>query len=83
MRSGVVSETPPTNWARPLVGLGDLLGDGQGFIDGLDAAAIEGVNQWEYEPTLLNGEPVSVTFTVRVNFTLSGDDSAGEPKSEQ
>jgi len=36
----------------------------------LDAAAIEAVRQWEYEPTLLNGVPVPVIMTVTVNFRL-------------
>ena len=36
----------------------------------LDAAAVEAVRQWRYEPTLLNGEPVPVIMTVTVNFTL-------------
>ena len=36
----------------------------------LDAAAIEAVRQWRYEPTLMNGEPVPIAMTVTVNFTL-------------
>jgi TonB family protein len=36
----------------------------------LDAAAIEAVKKWEYTPTLLDGEPVTVTMTVTVNFRL-------------
>jgi protein TonB len=36
----------------------------------LDQAALDAVRQWEYEPTLLNGEPVPVIMTVTVNFTL-------------
>ena len=36
----------------------------------LDAAAIEAVRQWRYEPTLMNGVPVPVAMTVTVNFTL-------------
>ena len=34
----------------------------------LDAAAIEAVRKWRYEPTSLNGTPVSVIMTVTVNF---------------
>lgn len=34
-------------------------------------AAIEGVRQWEYEPTHLNGNPVDVITVVDVNFTLA------------
>ena len=36
----------------------------------LDQAAIDAVRQWEFEPTLLNGQPVPVMMTVTVNFTL-------------
>ncbi|HXW08321.1 MAG TPA: M56 family metallopeptidase [Vicinamibacterales bacterium] len=36
----------------------------------LDKAAIDAVTQWEFAPTLLNGEPVPVIMTVTVNFTL-------------
>jgi TonB family protein len=31
-------------------------------------AAREAVNQWQYKPTLLNGEPVEVLTTIDVNF---------------
>jgi protein TonB len=31
-------------------------------------AAIAAVKQWQYEPTLLNGEPVSVILTAKVHF---------------
>ena len=34
----------------------------------LDAAAIDAVKQWQYVPTLLNGEPVALVMTVSVNF---------------
>jgi len=37
----------------------------------LAAAAIEAVRQWEYETTLLNGDPVEVVTTIDVNFTLA------------
>ena len=36
----------------------------------LDQAALDAVRQWEFEPTLLNGQPVPVIMTVTVNFTL-------------
>jgi TonB family protein len=36
----------------------------------LDQAALDAVRQWEYEPTLLAGKPVSVIMTVTVSFTL-------------
>jgi TonB family protein len=35
----------------------------------LDQAALDAVRQWEYTPTLLNGEPVPVMVTVTINFT--------------
>jgi TonB family protein len=35
----------------------------------LDQAALDAVRQWEYTPTLLNGEPVPVLVTVTINFT--------------
>jgi TonB family protein len=37
---------------------------------GLDEAALEGVSQWEYQPTLLNGQPVEVETIINVNFQL-------------
>ena len=36
----------------------------------LDAAAVEAVRQWEFEPTYLNGMAVPVIMTVTVNFRL-------------
>lgn len=36
----------------------------------LDAAAIDAVRQWVYEPLLINGRPRPVTFTVTVTFVL-------------
>ena len=35
-------------------------------------AALAAVQQWRYEPTLLNGVPVEVITTIDVNFTLGG-----------
>ncbi|HYN07115.1 MAG TPA: energy transducer TonB [Vicinamibacterales bacterium] len=37
----------------------------------LDQAALDAVMQWQFTPTLLNGNPVSVLMTVTVNFSLS------------
>ena len=34
-------------------------------------AAMDAVQQWAYEPTLLNGDPVEVLTQIDVNFTLS------------
>jgi protein TonB len=36
----------------------------------LDAAAIDAVRQWEFTPTLLNGQAVPVLMTVTVSFQL-------------
>jgi len=36
----------------------------------LAKAAVDAVRQWEYRPTLLNGEPVEVDTTVDVVFSL-------------
>ncbi|HLY19961.1 MAG TPA: M56 family metallopeptidase [Bryobacteraceae bacterium] len=37
----------------------------------LAAAAIEAVKNWQYQTTLLNGDPVEVVTRIDVNFTLS------------
>jgi protein TonB len=37
----------------------------------LDQAALDAVVQWEFEPTLLNGQPVEVEMDVFLTFTLS------------
>ena len=37
----------------------------------LAEAAMEAVKQWQYKPTLLNGEPIEVITQIDVNFTLS------------
>jgi TonB family protein len=34
-------------------------------------AAMDSVNQWVYRPTIVNGNPVAVTTTIEVNFTLA------------
>ncbi len=39
-------------------------------LPALDEAAVEAVNQWQFEPTMLNGVAVPVIMTVTVNFTL-------------
>jgi TonB family protein len=39
--------------------------------DDLSQAALDGVRQWRYSPTLLNGQPVEIATEVMVNFTLS------------
>lgn len=37
----------------------------------LDQAAVEAVRQWQFTPTLLNGEAVPIVMTVTVNFTMT------------
>jgi TonB family protein len=37
----------------------------------LDQAALDAVMQWEFTPTLLNGQPVPVLMTMTVQFTLT------------
>lgn len=37
----------------------------------LDDAALGAVRQWQFTPTLVNGDPVPVVMTVTVNFTLN------------
>ena len=39
-------------------------------MDGLDEAAVEAVRRWRYEPTIVNGRPVSVILTETVRFEL-------------
>jgi len=34
-------------------------------------AAVDAVYKWRYEPTVLNGQPVPVILTARINFALS------------
>ncbi|MFZ0921965.1 MAG: energy transducer TonB, partial [Candidatus Acidiferrales bacterium] len=43
----------------------------------LRQAAIDAVKQWQYQTTLLNGEPVEVDTTVSVVFDLGGAPTAG------
>jgi protein TonB len=38
----------------------------------LDQAAIDAVEQWQFTPTLVNGQTVPVIMTVTVNFSLGG-----------
>ena len=45
-----------------------LKGPGEGW--GFEAAAIEAVKQWRYEPALQYNRPVTVYYTVVINFRL-------------
>jgi len=38
---------------------------------GLAQAALDAVRQWQYQPTLLNGQPVEVVTTVTLDFQLA------------
>ena len=58
----------------------DIVVDGRGkvastsvlrSVAGLDEAAIAAARQWEYEPTKLDGKPVSVRLTVPITFSLA------------
>jgi TonB family protein len=42
-------------------------------------AALDAVKQWEYQPMLLNGNPVEVSATVEVSFTLPEDPPPAQP----
>ena len=53
----------------------DIYGRIQGYkvlksIPLLDQAAIDALKQWVYEPAILNGKPISVSFMVTVRFSL-------------
>ncbi|MCX6563307.1 MAG: TonB family protein [Candidatus Aminicenantes bacterium] len=53
----------------------DIYGRIQGYkvlrsIPLLDQAAIDALKQWVYEPVIINGKPIPVSFTVTVQFTL-------------
>jgi TonB family protein len=39
-------------------------------VPALDQAALDAVRQWEFTPTLMNGNPVPIILTTTVNFTL-------------
>jgi TonB family protein len=56
----VIGETGQVTYARVLRS-----------IPLLDHAALEAVMQWQFAPTLLNGQAVPVMMTVTVNFTLN------------
>jgi protein TonB len=36
-----------------------------------DQAALDAVRQWEFTPTLLNGQPTAIIMSVTVNFQLN------------
>jgi TonB family protein len=68
-----------------IIGKDGMVNDLQ-YISGpalLMRAAMDAVRQWEYEPTLLNGEPVTVDTTVSVVFTLNNSAPPSSPDSTQ
>jgi protein TonB len=78
----VIPEYPPLARAARISGVVHLIGtigkDGTirnlQLIGGhpmLARAALQAVEQWVYEPTLLNGEPVEVIAPIEVSFTLA------------
>jgi TonB family protein len=46
----------------------------------LDQAALDAVRQWQFTPTLLNGQAVPVIMTVTVNFTLQDGNDVETPR---
>jgi TonB family protein len=68
-----------------IIGKDGMVNDLQ-YISGpplLMRAAMDAVRQWEYEPTLLNGEPMTVDATVSVVFTLNNSAPPSSPDSTQ
>jgi TonB family protein len=47
----------------------------------LDQAAVDAVRQWEFTPTLLNGVPQSIIYTVTVTFQLARAGGAALPSA--
>ena len=48
-------------------------------IPALDAAALAAVRQWEFAPTIVNGQAVPIIFIMTVNFTVGAPVSAVAP----
>jgi TonB family protein len=73
-RTRTVVPAYPRDADSGLVGL-DVTIDPNGHVDdvkvlygvrGATDAAVAAVSQWQYEPTLLNGEPIWLIMTIRV-----------------
>jgi len=45
----------------------------------LDQAALEAVRQWEFEPTLLNGQAAAIIMSVTINFQLTNQPAPVAP----
>jgi len=59
----------------------DIYGRVQGYkvlrsIPLLDQAAIDAVKQWVYEPAIIDGKPIPISFNVTISFTLDGNKAA-------
>ncbi len=48
---------------------------------GFEESAIEAIRQWRYEPATKDGKPISVYFTVVVEYELRSDSEAKAPPS--
>jgi TonB family protein len=44
----------------------------------LDQAAVAAVRQWRYEPTLVNGQPVTVVHTIEIVFKIEDEEEEEE-----
>lgn len=42
-----------------------------GVSDGLNAASIDALKQWRYDPAICNGTPVEIETVIEINFALS------------
>jgi TonB family protein len=49
----------------------------------LARAAVEAVSKWRYSSTLLNGEPIEVDTTIKVNFTCCRRRPGGNVASQR
>ena len=38
----------------------------------MQRVALEAVDEWEFEPCLLDGEPVGVIYSIVIDFDMSG-----------
>jgi TonB family protein len=49
----------------------------------LDQAALEAVKNWTFQPATLDGEPVTVFYTLTINFQVDSTEEPAEPASPQ
>jgi protein TonB len=72
-RTALITRTQGTVRIQAIIGRNGSISNLQ-VISGhplLIDAARQAVQQWRYQPTLLNGEPVEVITEIDVNFTLA------------